>query len=284
MANYQGFLKLASEAPYLGEFTDPEELMPWIHIHAQALEKEFSWLKNGVEMTASQLAIDEWYYHHSTRTHIQRVRLESDTQVYSRIPNGNSVNRGSYKMYEAGKIAFKVVVDKTDATKKTVGMCPVVYMDSWWTISSAFKSMYHGLKVTTWREEHKEDRRPDWDEYFMMFAKVASTRATCPRASCGAVIVNPKEKRIIATGYNGAPSGEDHCTDVGCLMEDGHCQRALHAEVNAIAHAAKSEVNVNGAVMYIYGRTASGEVKEVCRECAKVLKSANVTVAAVKGD
>ena len=284
MASYQDFLKLATEAPYLGEFKDHDELMLWIHVHAQALEKEFSWIKNGVEITASQLDIDEWYYHHSARTHIQKVRLASNTQVYSRIPNGNSINRGSYEMYEAGKIAFEIIADKTDATKKTVGICPAVYMDSWTTISSAFKSMYHGLKVTTWRKEHKPDSRPNWDEYFMMFAKVAASRSSCPRASCGAVIVDPVKHNILSTGYNGAPSGEDHCTDVGCLMEDGHCQRALHAEVNAIAHAAKSEVNVNGAVMYIYGRTASGGVKEVCRECAKVLKSANVTVAAVKGD
>ena len=126
--------------------------------------------------------------------------------------------------------------------------------------------------------------RPDWPEYFMMFAEVASRRATCPRARCGAVIVNPKTHRILSTGYNGAPPGEDHCTDVGCLMEDGHCQRALHAEVNAVAQAAKSDTSIDGAAIYVYAKRDDGNMKEVCRECNKVLKAANVTVVACKGD
>ena len=115
----------------------------------------------------------------------------------------------------------------------------------------------------------------------MLFAEVASRRSTCPRADVGAVIVNPKTNRILSTGYNGAPPGEPHCTDVGCIMEDGHCQRALHAEVNAVVHAAK---DIDGAVIYVYGKRDDGEIKEVCRECMKVLKAANVTVAMCRGD
>ena len=61
--------------------------------------------------------------------------------------------------------------------------------------------------------------RPDWDTYFLSLAKAVATRSTCPRASVGAVIV--KDKRVLATGYNGAPLGEPHCTEVGCLMENG---------------------------------------------------------------
>jgi dCMP deaminase len=61
--------------------------------------------------------------------------------------------------------------------------------------------------------------RQDWDSYFMNMAIQASTRATCPRKSVGSVIV--KDKHVISTGYNGSIPGGAHCTDVGCMMEDG---------------------------------------------------------------
>lgn len=113
--------------------------------------------------------------------------------------------------------------------------------------------------------------RPDWDTYFTGIALVVSSRASCPRASVGAVIVSA-DNRIVAAGYNGAPAGEEDCLELGCLMEDGHCQRSLHAEVNAIAWAARSGVSVVGCRIYVTG-------KAVCRECAKVLKAAGVAVA-----
>ena len=108
--------------------------------------------------------------------------------------------------------------------------------------------------------------RPSWDEYFDLVARAIASRASCPRASVGAVIVN-EAHHVIATGYNGAPPGEPHCFDVGCLIEDGHCQRAIHAEVNAVVHAERS---LRGGRLYVTG-------KEVCRECAKVLRAAGVT-------
>lgn len=74
--------------------------------------------------------------------------------------------------------------------------------------------------------------RKDWDDYFFDIARIVSTRATCPRKQVGCVIVN--NKRILATGYNGAPEGSEHCTDVGCAMVANHCTRAIHAEENAI--------------------------------------------------
>lgn len=112
--------------------------------------------------------------------------------------------------------------------------------------------------------------RPSWDDYFLSIAREVSTRASCPRASVGAVLV--RDNRILATGYNGAPSGEPHCFDEGCIIEDGHCQRALHAEVNAIASAARSGVSVDRAVMYLYDSQFRGP----CRECRKVLIAAGV--------
>lgn len=109
-------------------------------------------------------------------------------------------------------------------------------------------------------------RRPTRDENFMHIAQVVAERATCPRASIGAVIVSA-ENRILSTGYNGAPPGEPHCADVGCDVVDDHCQRAIHAEVNAVVFARGS---LAGSRLYVYGRG-------VCRECAKVLKAAGVS-------
>lgn len=87
------------------------------------------------------------------------------------------------------------------------------------------------------------NERVGWDAYFDGIALSVSQRASCPRARVGAVIVS-LENRILATGYNGAPPNEPHCLDDGCIMEDGHCQRALHAEVNAVAHAARAGVAI----------------------------------------
>lgn len=109
--------------------------------------------------------------------------------------------------------------------------------------------------------------RPDWEYYFMDIAGRVALRSTCPRRSVGAVIV--KQKRILATGYNGAPSGMDHCTDVGCLMVDGHCVRTLHAEQNAILQAAQFGVSTQGAEIF----TTSSP----CLNCAKMIINAGIT-------
>lgn len=90
--------------------------------------------------------------------------------------------------------------------------------------------------------------RDDWDTYFMKVADLVSSRASCDRKHVGAVIV--KENRILATGYNGSIPGLPHCDDVGHLMEGGHCVRTIHAEVNAIAQAAKLGLSIDGATMY----------------------------------
>lgn len=113
--------------------------------------------------------------------------------------------------------------------------------------------------------------RPTWDEYFLSIAREVAKRATCPRASIGAVLV--VGHRVIATGYNGAASGEAHCLDIGCQMEDNHCQRAIHAEVNAVGQAAQHGVSTTGATLYLAG---DRHIKGVCRECQKVLTAAGV--------
>ena len=116
--------------------------------------------------------------------------------------------------------------------------------------------------------------RPSWTEYYRAMAKVVSSRATCPRAHVGAILVSPKNF-VIATGYNGAPAGQPHCDDVGCLIEDEHCQRSIHAEVNAITQAARQGHSTEGAWLYIF---ANNGYDGPCRECKKVIQAAGVTI------
>jgi dCMP deaminase len=98
--------------------------------------------------------------------------------------------------------------------------------------------------------------RPVWGSYFMEIARIVSMRSTCLRRNVGAVII--KDKRILASGYNGAPSGLKHCIEVSCLRERMNIAsgerhelcRGLHAEQNAIIQAAYHGVSINGAELY----------------------------------
>ncbi len=74
--------------------------------------------------------------------------------------------------------------------------------------------------------------RLTFPEYILGLALMASGRATCPRARVGCVLLS-SDHRIAATGYNGVPSGQPHCDDVGCIMENGHCSKTVHAEKSA---------------------------------------------------
>jgi dCMP deaminase len=98
--------------------------------------------------------------------------------------------------------------------------------------------------------------RPGWDPYFMEIAQIVSKRSTCLRRNVGALIV--KEKRILSTGYNGAPSGLKHCLEKGCVRQTLNVNpgerhelcRGLHAEQNAIIQAAFHGVSIYGADLY----------------------------------
>ena len=117
-------------------------------------------------------------------------------------------------------------------------------------------------------------RRPSWDEYFLQLARQAATRSTCLRRQVGAVLV--RDKRLLATGYNGAPRGTAHCLDIGCLREQlgipsGERQelcRAIHAEQNAIVQAALHGVGIEGATLYT--------TLHPCILCAKMLINCGV--------
>jgi dCMP deaminase len=108
--------------------------------------------------------------------------------------------------------------------------------------------------------------RVSWDRYFMNLAVQAAARSTCPRKTVGAVIV--RDKAVLATGYNGSLRGLPHCTDVGCLMENDHCVRTVHAEANAILQAARLGVRIEAADIYV---TASP-----CWNCFKLIANAGL--------
>ena len=100
----------------------------------------------------------------------------------------------------------------------------------------------------------------------MNLAREAGTRSTCPRKNVGAVIV--RDKALLATGYNGSLRGLPHCTEIGCLMENGHCVRTVHAEANAILQAARHGVRIENADVYV---TASP-----CWNCFKLIANAGL--------
>ena len=117
-------------------------------------------------------------------------------------------------------------------------------------------------------------QRPSWDNYFMEITLLVATRSTCMRRRVGALIV--RKKRILSTGYNGAPKGLPHCLDVGCLRdhygippgERHELCRGIHAEQNAIIQAATSGVSIEGAVLY--------STHHPCSQCIKMILNAGI--------
>jgi len=117
--------------------------------------------------------------------------------------------------------------------------------------------------------------RPSWDDYFMTITKVVATRSTCLRRHVGAILV--KDKRILATGYNGAPAGLRHCGEVGCLRQDASIPsgtrhelcRGLHAEQNAIIQAANHGISIRGSTLYCTNKP--------CVICSKMIINAGIT-------
>ncbi|RDX02817.1 ComE operon protein 2 [Listeria kieliensis] len=92
-------------------------------------------------------------------------------------------------------------------------------------------------------------KRIEWDQFFMAQSHLISTRSTCTRLMVGATIV--RDKRMIASGYNGSIAGGDHCTEKGCLIVEGHCIRTIHAEMNALLQCAKFGASTDQAELYV---------------------------------
>lgn len=124
--------------------------------------------------------------------------------------------------------------------------------------------------------------RPSWDEYFMEIVELIKSRSTCLRRQVGALIV--KEKRILATGYNGAPMNCSHCSEVGCIRDQLQIPsgqrhelcRAIHAEQNAIVQAAYAGTSVKDGTMYV--------THQPCVLCAKMIINAGIGKIVFKGD
>ena len=119
-----------------------------------------------------------------------------------------------------------------------------------------------------------QNERPTWDQYFMRMAFLAASRSNCTRRKVGAVIV--KDKNVLATGYNGPPSGTVHCDVVGCIRDELNVPsgerhelcRGLHAEQNAIIQAAVHGVSIKDAVIYV--------TTHPCVVCSKMLMNAQI--------
>ena len=126
------------------------------------------------------------------------------------------------------------------------------------------------------------NKRPSWDEYFIDLAKLVSSRSTCLRQKVGAVIV--KDKHILATGYNGVPSGITHCEKNGCNRENlkipsgerHELCKGVHAEQNAIIQAAKHGIVINGADIYVNTKP--------CSICSKMIINAGIKRVCYLGD
>lgn len=118
------------------------------------------------------------------------------------------------------------------------------------------------------------DNRPTLDEYFMEIAEVVAKRSTCLRNNVGAVIV--RDKRILSTGYNGAPRDMEHCLEIGCIRDQQNIAsgtrhelcRAVHAEQNAIIQSALHGVSVEGATLYC--------THQPCILCAKMIINSKI--------
>ncbi len=126
-------------------------------------------------------------------------------------------------------------------------------------------------------------KRPSWDEYFLEVACLVSKRATCLRRKVGAVLI--KDKRILATGYNGAPSGLKDCLEVGhCLRQKlgipsgqrHELCRGLHAEHNVLIQAALHGVGTKDSTLYL--------THQPCVICAKMLINAGIKEIVMGGE
>ncbi len=126
------------------------------------------------------------------------------------------------------------------------------------------------------------DKRPDWNEYFMQITHLVATRSTCLRRKVGALLV--KNKRILATGYNGAPRHLPHCIQTGCLRDklgipSGQRQeicRGLHAEQNVIIQAALYGINTDASTLYC--------THQPCLTCSKMIINAGIKRVFFQGD
>jgi dCMP deaminase len=126
------------------------------------------------------------------------------------------------------------------------------------------------------------NKRLSWEEYFMEIAILLAKRSTCFRQQVGALLV--RDRRILSTGYNGAPAGLVHCLDIGCIREEKDVPsgerhelcRAVHAEQNVIIQAAYHGISIKDSILY--------STLFPCIICSKMLINAGVKKIFYRGE
>jgi dUTP pyrophosphatase len=174
-----------------------------------------------------------------------------------RVERGSKIAQMVIKPVDNPEIEEGVVDDKTERGEGGFGSSgihePGMYTQQYDKIEQVLSN-------------NKSINRPTWDEYFMMAAKLIAVMATCPKLNVGTVIV--KDRRIVASGFNGAPSGQPHCSEVGCLVfedEGTSCRRIVHSEHNAVLQDSR---NVAGGILYTPYLS--------CIDCMKAIISAGI--------
>ncbi len=117
--------------------------------------------------------------------------------------------------------------------------------------------------------------RPSWDDTLFAMAEILKDRATCPRFQTASIIVNP-DREILSVGYNGAPQGFPHCSEIGCAVVDGHCLWSVHSEANSLMSTLSMGRKVSGAIMYVLGHP--------CPRCALLIVRARLSEVRYRGD
>lgn len=112
--------------------------------------------------------------------------------------------------------------------------------------------------------------RPEWDEYFLDVTATVAKRSTCLRVPDGIGALLVRDRRILSTGYAGSIESDDHCFNVGCLIDEktGGCVRTVHAEMNTIIQAAQHGVNISGATLY--------STMSPCWDCFKAVANSKI--------
>jgi len=118
------------------------------------------------------------------------------------------------------------------------------------------------------------DREELKRQTFLGVAQLISGLGTCQRAKVGAVLV--MDGMVVATGYNGSPTGKPHCIDEGCIMSKGHCVRTIHAEINCMINAAKAGIATNAGTIYT--------THTPCNNCTLYLYQAGIKKVFYDGD
>jgi dCMP deaminase len=209
------------------------------------------------------------------------IAIDADPKIrYSRIKQrGSETDDVDYNTFIAQE---NEEMKNNDPNKQNISKCIELadyYIENNGTFQQLYDQIDRVLKEIKSRVNSKEQgqiyNRPSWDEYFIQVMNTVATRATCDRGRAGCVIV--KDKRILVTGYVGAPSGLPHCDEVGHLFrkvihEDGsitqHCVRTVHAEQNAIAQAARFGIPLDGSTLYVK--------MTPCRSCAMLIINSGI--------